>query len=546
MYWRCSLLILWSFLLATCAWTPIDTRDISTIDAIREQLKLEKSEEANDDSELPARVDNALMPGLPSIIGEGGSESRFDVFVNDVDARSFFMGLVKDTPYNMVVHPEVEGSISLDLRDVSIDEVMHVVNEVYGYSFKKRGRFYQILPGGLRSEIFQIDYLSLKRQGVSETQVRTGQITNSHEGSSDNGDSDTESQDSQTSSGVMGTRIQTTTEADFWGELKVSLDVLIGNGEGRRVVITPQAGVLVVRAFPAELDIVRDYLRRAELIMRRQVVLEAKVLEVSLNDSYQSGIDWTAFGTPGSDNSLAFSTSGSTPINPSNNGGLFGLAFDLGDFAGVISLLETQGSVQVLSSPRVSTINNQKAVIKVGQDEFFVTKIGNTTTTSTGSTVNNPTVQLTPFFSGIALDVTPQISEQDEIILHIHPAISDVQDQQKQITLGGFDIELPLALSTIRETDSIVFARSGQVVILGGLMQNLSQDENSGAPGAANIPFFGHLFTQQRNSATKSELVILLKPIIMGPDGLPESVDNTSNRFEKFRDSMEPSYFSRP
>jgi MSHA biogenesis protein MshL len=210
------------------------------------------------------------------------------------------------------------------------------------------------------------------------------------------------------------------------------------------------------------------------------------------------------------------------------------------DFVGVIEMLETQGSVQVLSSPRISTMNNQKAVIKVGQDEFFVTEISNTITTGTGSTTNTPEVTLTPFFSGIALDVTPQISENNEIILHVHPSISKVEDQVKIIQLGDQNIQLPLALSTIRETDSVVYARSGQVVALGGLMQTKSQDINSGMPMLGNMPLVGHLFSQQRNSTIKTELVILLKPSIMGPDGLPS--EQSAKRFKQFRQVLDSSY----
>jgi MSHA biogenesis protein MshL len=140
------------------------------------------------------------------------------------------------------------------------------------------------------------------------------------------------------------------------------------------------------------------------------------------------------------------------------------------------------------------------------------------------------------------LDVTPQISEDDEIILHIHPTISEVEDQTKTIDFGGQNLELPLALSTIRETDSIVFARSGQVIVLGGLMQNKSTDENSGAPGLGDLPVLGHLFSQQRNATVKSELVIMLKPVIMGPDGLPSEIERSKKRFNQFRNVLQPGY----
>lgn len=534
-----------------CAMTPRATRDISTLEAIQDEVAESAQATAKVDrtpDAPPLEVTDDLLPPVLPGLEAGIGEERFDVFVDDIDARDFFTGLVKDTHFNMVVHPEVKGRITLELRDVSVPEVMEILRDVYGYSYKKRDNLYQILPAGLRAEVFKIDYLSLKRRGFSEMQVSAGEVSEagqSNTGDDSNGQGNFNSGNSGGSNGnngrgaVVGTHVSTETEADFWGELRETLMVLIGNGEGRSVMVTPQAGIIVIRATPEEIALAQEFMRRAEITMRRQVVLEAKILEVTLNDSYQTGLDWTAITTPNG-NLYEFGVSGSSPVSPSGLGGAFGLTVETDNFSGVLEVLETQGSIQVLSSPRISTVNNQKAVIKVGQDEFFVTDVSNTTTTATGTVTNNPDITLTPFFSGIALDVTPQISEDDEIILHVHPTISEVDDQTKIITLGEDVVELPLALSTIRETDSIVFARSGQVVVLGGLMQNRSVDQNNGPPGMGKTPVLGHLFSQQRNLTVKSELVILLKPTIMGPDGLPSLLDEPMQRFKQFHTTLDP------
>ena len=180
-------------------------------------------------------------------------------------------------------------------------------------------------------------------------------------------------------------------------------------------------------------------------------------------------------------------------------------------------LLSTQGNLQVLSSPRVSTVNNQKAVIKVGSDEFFVTEISSTTVTGT-STATTPQITLTPFFSGIALDVTPQISESGDVILHIHPSISEVIDQKKTITVAGQVQVLPLAFSSVRESDSVVRAKNGQIIVIGGLMKNKLVERESATPFLSEIPFLGQLFKHTSEVQVKSELVILLRPIVVDND----------------------------
>ncbi len=299
-------------------------------------------------------------------------------------------------------------------------------------------------------------------------------------------------------------------------------------------MVTPQAGVVVVRALPSEQQTVQEYLERAELILRRQVVIEAKILEVNLNNGFQAGIDWNAVGQINSKNSVTFGQSASTLSNADNISGVFSAALNLNDFTSLIELLGTQGNVQVLSSPRVSTLNNQKAVIKVGTDEFYVTDIQNTTTTGTATTTT-PDIELTPFFSGIALDVTPQISANDEIILHIHPSVSEVEDQQKVISVGSDQFNIPLALSSIRESDSVVRANNGQVIVIGGLMTSGSTDTFAKAPGLGDIPGLGKLFQQRRQGSNKSELVILLKPVVVNAGAWQNELRNTLENFQSLR-----------
>lgn len=549
------------------------TRDTSSVREMEQQLEqvLNGATAAEAGTKPPAEVTDALMP--PLAIGGGVTEpapERFDISVEALSARDFFIGLVKETDYNIVVHPGVSGEISLELKNVTVDEVMQVVRDVYGFDYVKSGQLYRVLPTDMRTQVFKINYLNVQRTGSSETQVSAGQVSNVDTAqSSTENDLDTGNlSDTAGVRSVIGTRIKTQTDADFWSSLTATLQMIIGAGEGRNVVVSPQAGIVVVRAYPRELHSVQEFLDKAELSLRRQVILEAKILEVQLNDGFQAGINWSAITEVGRDKNIIFGTGltqGTRLIDSSGNatlnntllnvppvdtnvggtdiGGSFSAALNLKDFNGLIDLLATQGTVQVLSSPRVSTVNNQKAVIKVGTDEFFVTEVSSQTTTTTTSTTPTVDVELTPFFSGIALDVTPQISDEGEIILHVHPTVSEVVDQSKTVAAPTGQLTLPLALSTIRESDSIVRARSGQVVVIGGLMQNTATDTNAKTPVAGDVPLFGKMFRQKRQRSGKSELVILLKPVIADDESWREAIRSSKENLSGIRQAIEPGWF---
>ncbi len=530
--------------------------NLATIDSTLREAQASQPDAA---ATPPPEVTAALLPpltvNLPSTVRS--VEARFDVAVRNVPAQQFFMGLIDDTAYNMVVHPEVGGRISLNLRNVTVDEVMQTVHSVYGYEYRKNGSVFEILPARMQSRVFKVDYLNMRRSGTSQTRVSSGQITQAQSGGSSSGrsGSGTDSGAAEATSNVVsGTEVNTSSDADFWRDLQTTLELLIGEVGERRVIVNPQAGIVVVRAMPGELREVADYLSTLQNAVQRQVILEAKIIEVELSDGFQSGINWAALGEPGEGKSVLVGQFGggslldgasqSTNINaPLGNplsggfefntfGGIFGVAADLNDFVALIELLKTQGKVQVLSSPRVSTVNNQKAVIKVGTDEFFVTDIDTDTDTSSNSTNQSVDVELTPFFSGVALDVIPQINDQDEVILHIHPTISEVTEQIKDINVtSNNQLTVPLARSTIRESDTIVRARSGQVVVIGGLMKDSRRDDIAKTPVMGDLPLVGAAFQHKRQRSAKSELVILLRPhVIAGHQGWNDMLQGSAAR----------------
>jgi len=539
-----GLLSILLLILTSCATAPKNDNedtgpDLSVLGSIQNALNVPATQNAQSQSnQLPENVSDALLPSAPMSMPSGSVakvEPRFDISVHHANARSFFLSLVKNTPYNMIVQPGVKGKITLDLKDVTIPEVMEAAYDTYGYEYEKKNHGFIVHPNKIQSKMFKINYLNVTREGQSSTSVSSGQPTETD--NTKKNSNGTTNRDKTTSTRAASS-ITTESRLDFWKEIKHSVESIIGTGDGRGVVVSPQSGIIIVRGFPAEIRMVKNYLSSAQLIMQRQVILEAKIIEVELKDGYQQGINWADLSNSG--NTLIGQTGGGTllqeagtsgiagntgNLDPSNFsqvagnavsafGGMFTMAVKSGNFAAFFEFLKTQGNMQVLSSPRVSTVNNQKAVIKVGSDEFFVTDVSSTTTSGVATTTT-PNVTLTPFFSGISLDVTPQIDDNGKIILHIHPTVSAVTDQEKTIAVGSDVLSLPLAYSNVRESDSIVSAKNGEIVIIGGLMTEKKVKKEADTPILSSIPLLGALFKHTSTQKVKSELVILLKPIVI-------------------------------
>ena len=486
------------------------------------------------------------------------AEPRFDLAVSNAPAAQVFMALVAGTRYSMLVPPEVSGTVTLNLKNVTVREVLEAVRELYGYEFRYQGTRIYIQPNTLQTRIFQINYLAGKREGQSDVRVTSGSISTGQQNTNPGQAAQSVPVGgNNTSYSLPSSQIQTTQNSDFWRDLSTALTSIVGNQEGRSVIVNPASGVVMVKAFPVEIRAIEDYMRMTQLIVERQVMLEAKILEVALSEDFQAGINWAWFG--GGNNRYAIgsvnpgaSLSGSGAISTGDvsvvpgavgsaiatelGSGLFGLAFQATNFASLLNFLETQGNVQVLSSPRIATINNQKAVLKVGTDDFYVINVSSTVTSSGTSNVTTPTITLQPFFSGIALDVTPQIDGENGIVLHVHPSISNVRENQKVINLGTLGTyTLPLASSTVNETDSIVRVQDGNIVAIGGLMKQEQSSGGTGLPGASQASGFGWLFGTKTRGLQKSEMVILLKPtIIRNGSSWKEDLAETEARMQQF------------
>lgn len=561
------------------------TKDTSTLNKITDVLK----QASVDSSSVPEAISSALLPPLKIAVPNASIkalEQRFNLVINDTEVKQIFMAIVSDTRYSMLVHPEVNGTISVNLKDVTVLEALDVLRNFYGYDYKIEGTRIYVLKPGLQTKIYKVNYITGIRSGNSDLSVTSGRSASGV--------------DSAGGSQSTATNLSMTTRTDFWSEMEDSVRTVIGCGvsdstsqttqtdssstgggasgeskkagsgkrgkggcpEGSSVLINPMSGTLLVRAEPVKLRTVEKILATMQANVERQVILEAKIIDVELNSGAQQGINWAGFQSGNHVTSLGIDTSTVGINQPLGNGGAvtgtlgsvlgtgllgatgsaftasMGVGLQLRDFSALLNFLETQGTVNVLSSPRISTINNQKAVLKVGRDEQFVTgfESGKSTNSNSGGTVN---VQATPvystYFSGISLDVTPQIDEEGNITLHVHPLISEVTEVAKRTTNNQ---TLPFASNKISETDSIVKVRDGQIVVIGGLMTERMVDSRANVTGVGDLPLLGALFRKNSQRSSKRELVIMIKPtVVKGADSWAEDIEATLLRIERLGSS---------
>lgn len=524
---------------------------------------------AEDDKNLISKVTDQKLEEKPApiVLVETKKEARFNLFVNKAPVGAILQSLVDGTSYSLIMPEELSGNLSLNLKNVTAFDVLETLKNVYHYDYEVQDKRIIVYPNGVRTKIFVMNHLIGKRVGNSELKVSSGSLTDNpiRTNTNNNGVTNTSNFGSGQQNTSNSTKVTTTTESDFWKEIGSVIEIMLEKKDGRSVVVSPETNTIVVRGLPKEVNEVEKYLRKVQAIIDKQVIIEAKLIEVQLNSGMQTGINWAAFGKingnpigmgyglanastatniSGTINNpsvnlpglLGAATTLGTVGNPISNSSLFSMAFGSSNFASVLNFLETQGSLQVLSSPRIATLNNQKAILKVGTDEFFITNVTTTSTSTSAGTTSTPSVSTQPFFSGIALDITPQIDDNGLVTMHVHPAVSQVTTVTKNINLGTLgNLVLPLASSTISETDSIVKVESNKIVAIGGLMKQYSKKDRSQLPGVGDAPVVGNAFKNVDDNFTKYELVILLKPqVITTQADWETSLKEVRNRLADF------------
>ncbi|MBW3628441.1 MAG: secretin N-terminal domain-containing protein [Gemmatimonadetes bacterium] len=507
-----------------------------------------------------ASTQETPLPALAvSRIGDVGTSARRIQNLDMVrqDLATVIRGLAESFGLDHQIDPSVRGEVTMRLSDVTLQDALAALVEPRGYQFQVEGNVLRVVPARLETRMFTLDYVSVSRIGVATTVVQRslssigggggpggfggnsggfggagalgtagGFGANAGQAGSNGGFGG--------GGGAGGGSITSTTVADLWHEIQVALDGLIFDapqtggaaanlsqsgagarsgpysrtGGGRRLIINPLAGIVTVTAEPEKLAEVQAYITTIERSVQRQVLIEAKIVEVSLNRDFEYGIDWSVVRNVGGLNlSIGAGSNGAqlTIANPDQADASIGI---------VLRALETQGNVSVLSSPRVSVLNNQPAVFNVTTDDVFFSVTRQPVLGPTGGTIGFNTQIIPQQISvGITLDVLAQIAPDNIITLNVRPVVTDVISE-KSVTLDdGTQATAPVI--DRRETDTMVRIRGGETVVIGGLMQTRQVDETSGIPGLRDIPLIGRLFGGVQQATEKRELVIFITPRIV-------------------------------
>ncbi|MEQ8409328.1 MAG: secretin N-terminal domain-containing protein [Gammaproteobacteria bacterium] len=606
-----SLLLLWG-----CATQPASVPDTSILAEIQSTIDEAVNPGISDSDMTPEEEDDLLGELIPSLSLDeellAPVEERISVTSPNLPADVFFSSLVAETEYGIVISEDVDVNINLSLPNVTLEEAMDTVAEIYNLDITRRGNIFTVRTGGLRTRQFAIDYLNVQRQGSSSISVNQGGAQGGLGGGINSGVGGglgggiggglgggiggglggaglgSGIGGGGTGGGGGGSGIQTSTSTDFWSDLETAIANLIGvqsgggggggaaaggvgqfgnisqagarnqstiTEEGKSVLVQPLTGLVFVTAYPNELDRVEQFIAAAQESLRREVIIQIQFLEVVLNKGFQYALDFNTFGQQannpitgsgafdgtasgllGSNNDLAaeFNSASSAGIEGIGNPLQFSTNFS--DFDAVFRILQTRGTTQVISSPQLRVLNNQKAVFQDGDQEYFQTQANSTTVAGGNNTTTSENNQLEQFFSGISMDITPQISANGEITLHVHPIISAVDEQSKNI--GGQAV--PLARTSTREIDSVIKAANGKIVVLGGLAFERAVSDTAGIPGVSRIPVVGDALEQRQTQTVKSEFIILLKPIIANAEGDKKVLDESNERFRQINRSIDP------
>jgi len=484
-------------------------------------------------------------------------EQLYSLFVREASLQDVLLTFSKESEFNIVIDPGLSAKVTIDLKQVTLKEALDALLSPLGWTYSVQGKFVKIFKPQMETRLFTLNYIATKRTGKREIYAST---TGGTQGGSFPGQPSSTGLPTAVSpraSRAGYTDVTSVDDVDLWKDVQKGLEAIIfgavaepekeGSSEagkitstrvdekGKKLIINRSTGLIWVTDFPPILNKVASLLESIEGSAQRQVTIQAKIMEVILSEESKAGINWKVIqGLPRSINlawgltdppgttgfpggAAGFITGGGVGgaaggiaapgtfrINPL--GGIFsigpgGVEIPLAD---IIQAISQQGKIKVLSSPTISTLNNQKAIIRVGnQDVYFITGAVSTQTTVT-QTVQPVTIDI-----GIILDVTPQIAEDGTIIMNIHPSITEKTGEKT--TPDG---KSTFPLISVRETDTTVRVRDNQTIIIAGLMHERTEKTHIGVPVLKSIPILGALFGYKAETKNNTELVIMITPTL--------------------------------
>jgi MSHA biogenesis protein MshL len=484
-------------------------------------------------SSIPAPVKRT--PFVPKPVAAAPVET-YTVVVNDVPVKELLFALARDAAINVDIHPEVSGQATLNAVDQSLVQILDRVARQLDLRYEVRGNNISIRPDTHFVRIYRVDYVNLSREATTSSTVSTQIASTSTDATGGSGGGGNDST----------TTVTSKTEYPFWDTLVESIRNLVsGSGtfedldDQETVIANPSNGVLMVRATGVQHEEVQRYLDEVRAASRRQVLIEATIVEVQLSDSYQAGIDWSTLASGAALTATQALTGGATSVVDLANPPFFKLEYTSGDLNGSVNLLKQFGDTRVLSSPKIMALNNQTALLKVVANVVYF-EVDSQVIPSTGPGIQPVVTSTTTAQSvsvGLVMSVTPQISDADEVTLLVRPTISRVVDfvsDPNPSLQGGQENLVPQI--AVREMESVLRIGSGQLAVLGGLMQDEISRDSDAVPWLSSSETFGDLFTSRNNKFVKTELVIFLRPwVIQTPDVqadlksfepfLPENID---------------------
>ena len=480
----------------------------------------------------------------------------YSVAVYKVPVQSLLFALARDAKINVDIHPGIEGEVTLNALDQTLPQLLSRIAKQVDMRFELNGNNLVVLPDSPFLRNYKIDYVNVSRDTSSTVNIATQISTtggNSADGGSGGNNNSTTSVSNTSNNRFWTTLVDnikdTLRETDKqFPENNAQNTTVAGSGnnikndatnsntrqanyrEAASVIANPETGLIAVRATGRQHEKIQEFLDLVMSSAKRQVMIEATVIEVQLNDQYQQGINWSSLRTsPNEGPNITFGQSNGAAlpsgINPGVSQGILNFNFlkpltGLGNIAATIQLLESFGKVKVLSSPKISVLNNQTALLKVVDNRVYFTI---TATTQQGS-VGVPAIttyasSLNTVPVGFVISVTPQIADNEEVTINVRPSISRiigfVQDPNPALSNAVVPVVSNVPVIQTREMESILKVSSGQIAVMGGLMQDSINNLKDEVPGASKLPFFGDLLSYKNEVATKSELVIFMRPIVV-------------------------------